>query len=97
MIVGFGDRGTRDVFNGTDSKDARKTIGKHLWNVARRKLDMLNAAVELQDLKAPPSNHLERLKGDLAGFWSIRVNDQYRVIFKFESGTSDAVRITDYH
>jgi proteic killer suppression protein len=58
---------------------------------------MLDAAHDLMDLKAPPSNHLEKLKGDLVGFWSIRVNDQYRVILRFANGTADQVRIADYH
>jgi proteic killer suppression protein len=58
---------------------------------------MLNAAQDLMDLKAPPANRLERLKGELVGFWSIRVNDQYRVIFKFANGNADEVRIVDYH
>jgi proteic killer suppression protein len=96
VIASFGDKATRDLFDGTDSKDAR-TIPKALWPVSFRKLDMLNAAQDLMDLKAPPSNHLERLKGGLAGFWSIRVNEKYRVIFKFANGTAEQVRITDYH
>jgi proteic killer suppression protein len=69
----------------------------HLWNVVHRKLDMLNAARDLMDLRAAPSNRLEKLKGNLSGYWSIRVNDQYRVIFRFANGNADAVRITDYH
>jgi len=58
---------------------------------------MVNAAKDLMDLKAPPSNRLEKLKRSLAGFWSIRVNDQYRVVFKFAHGEASDVRITDYH
>jgi proteic killer suppression protein len=58
---------------------------------------MLNAAQDLIDLKAPPANRLEKLKGDLVGFWSIRVNGQYRVIFKFTNGNAEQVRIIDYH
>ena len=96
MIVSFGDKATRDVFDGTDSRDAR-SIPKQLWGVASRKLDMLNAAQDLMDLKAPPANHLEKLKGALVGFWSIRVNGQYRVIFKFTNGKAEQVRIVDYH
>jgi len=65
--------------------------------MSSRKLDMLDAARDLTDLKAPPSNHLEKLKGQLAGFWSIRVNQQYRVIFRFANGNADEVRILDYH
>ena len=58
---------------------------------------MLDAAQDLMDLRAPPSNHLVKLKADLAGFCSIRVNEEYRVIFKFAHGNADAVQITDYH
>jgi proteic killer suppression protein len=96
VIASFEDKATRDIFDGTDSKDAR-SIPKQLWSVARRKLDMVNAAHDLLDLKAPPSNRLEKLKGDLAGLWSVRVNDQYRVVFRFANGNAEHVRITDYH
>ena len=96
MIASFGDKATRDLFDGTDSKEVR-SIPKQLWKVAHRKLDMLDAARDLMDLKAPPSNHLEKLKGQLAGFWSIRVNEQHRVIFRFANGNADEVRIVDYH
>jgi toxin HigB-1 len=96
VIASFGDKATRDVFDGVDSKDAR-SIPKQPWKIAQRKLDMLDAAHDLMDLEAPPSNRLEKLKADLAGFWSIRVNDQYRVIFRFANGNADAVRIGDYH
>jgi len=65
--------------------------------VALRKLDMLNAARDLMDLTAAQSNRLEKLKGDLAGHWSIRVNEQYRVIFRFSNGNAEEVRIVDYH
>ena len=96
VIASFADKATRDIFDGTDSKEAR-TIPKQLWNVAVRKLDMLNAASDLGDLRSPPADHLEKLKGDLAGFWSIRVNGQYRVIFRFTGGNAEDVRIADYH
>jgi len=96
VIASFGDKATRDVFDGADSREAR-TIPKQLWKVAQRKLDMLDAARDLMDLKAPPSNHLEKLKGDLAGFWSIRVNEQYRLMFKFANGAADEAQIVDYH
>jgi proteic killer suppression protein len=97
VIVGFGDKGTHDVFDGTDSKDARRVLPKHLWGVAHRKLDALNATHDLMDLASLPSNRLEKLKGNLAGYWSIRVNDQYRVIFTFGNGNADHVQIVDYH
>jgi len=96
VIVSFGDKVTRDVFDGTDSKEAR-SIPKQIWGVAFRKLDMLDAAVRLDDLRSPPANRLEKLKGKLAGYFSIRVNDQYRIVFKFADGNAEDVLIVDYH
>ena len=61
------------------------------------KLDVLNAAANLRDLQVPPSNRLEKLRGDLSGFYSVRVNQQYRLIFRFENGNCHDVRCTDYH
>jgi proteic killer suppression protein len=96
MITGFADTATRDIYDGKESRAAR-AVPKSIWPVARRKLDMLNAARELLDLTAPPGNRLEKLKGDLAGFHSIRVNEQYRIVFKFANGNASDVRLTDYH
>jgi proteic killer suppression protein len=96
MILNFRDRTSSDIFHGEDSKAARK-ISKSVWSTACRKLDMINAAHELRDLQLPPGNRLERLKGNLAGFHSIRVNDQYRVIFRWSDGNARDVQITDYH
>jgi proteic killer suppression protein len=96
-IVSFSDTGTEDIFEGEDSRKARRTCPAPLWNVARRKLDQLNAATRLADLRLPPSNYLELLKGDRAGHHSIRINQQYRVCFHWtDSGPSD-VEIVDYH
>jgi len=67
-----------------------------VWPVAARKLDILNAAMSLSDLKSP-GNQLEKLKGSHAGLWSIRVNDQYRIIFRFEGGNAEDVRCHDIH
>jgi proteic killer suppression protein len=64
---------------------------------ARRKLDMVNAAAQLDDLKAPPGNSLEALQGDLAGYHSIRVNQQWRIVFKWQGATAEEVRFTDHH
>ncbi|AFY91215.1 plasmid maintenance system killer (plasmid) [Chroococcidiopsis thermalis PCC 7203] len=75
MIVSFKDRATEDIFDGIDSKVARKTCPISFWNVARRKLDQLNAAVSLNDLRVPPGNRLEALQGDREGQHSIRIND----------------------
>lgn len=96
MILKFRDQSTGDLFNGIDSKMARK-IPKVIWKIAARKLDMLNAAAELVDLRVPPGNRLEALKGNLMSFHSIRINDQYRVIFKWTAGNATDVQIVDYH
>ena len=68
-----------------------------IQNVARRKLRMIEAAKVAEDLRIPPGNRLEKLVGNLDGFYSIRINDQWRIIFKFENGGAENVRITDYH
>ena len=81
MILNFADKATEDIFNGTDSKAARQ-LPQTICRVAARKLDMLHAAHELRDLKVPPANRLEPLKGSRSGFHSIRVNDQFRIIFR---------------
>ena len=83
VIVSFRDKGTEDLFDGRDTKQARKSCPSDLVRVARRKLDQLNQAVALGDLRAPPSNHLEKLKGEREGQHSIRVNDQWRVCFRW--------------
>lgn len=96
MIIDFGDRTTQDIFHGFDSKQARR-IPRSIRAVAVRKLDMVNAAHELKDLKVPPANRLERLKGKWFGHYSIRINDQYRVVFKWVDHNAKNVLITDYH
>ena len=96
MILNFRDEATEDIFNGVASKKALK-IPQKLWRIARRKLDMLNAAHELSDLTVPPANRLEALKGDLKDFHSIRIDDQYRLLFKWVEHSALDVRITDYH
>lgn len=96
-IVSFSDAGTEDIFDGNDSRKARRSCPPSLWPVARRKLDQLNGVTRLADLGFPPSNRLEALKGDRAGCHSIRVNQQYRICFRWtESGPAD-VEIVDYH
>ena len=96
MIVHFKSKGAEDLYHGIDSKDARK-IPQEIWSTALRKLDMLNTAAELRDLKAPPGNHLEALRGRFKGKWSIRINDQFRLVFVFQDGNADQVEILDYH
>ena len=96
MILEFGDQATADIFHGENTKAARR-IPPVVWRVAGRKLDLLNAAHELHDLKVPPGNRLEALRGTLAGFHSIRINDQFRIIFIWADGNAKDVQITDYH
>jgi proteic killer suppression protein len=97
MIQSFKTRETEDVYNGVASKAARKACPTELWPIARRKLDQLSAARTLEDLRAPPANRLEALKGERKGQYSIRVNAQFRVCFRWsESGPCD-VEIVDYH
>lgn len=93
MIRSFGDSETELVFNGFCSKKLPPVI----QNVARRKLRMIAAAAKVVDLRVPPGNRLEELLGDLQGFYSIRINDQWRIIFEFDNGGADNVKITDYH
>jgi toxin HigB-1 len=96
MIVSFGDKTAEDIFHGYDTKAARR-IARALWTRVQLKLDLLNASTTLEDLRVPPSNRLEKLRGDLAGFYSLRVNDQYRLVFRFVDGNALDVRCTDYH
>ena len=96
MIVSFGDVTTADIFHGSDTKAARK-MPRELRARMQQKLDLLNASTSVKDLRVPPANRLEKLKGDLAGLYSIRVNQQYRIVFRFVSGNCHDVRCTDYH
>ena len=97
MIVSFKDQATEDIFNGENSKVARKACPQTLWRITSRKLDQLDSVQELEELKVPPGNHLERLIGKRQGEYSIRINEQYRICFMWgESGPSN-VEVTDYH
>jgi len=97
VIQSFAGQGTRNVFHNSDSKVARKVCPRTLWTVAQRKLDQLNQALELHDLRAPPANRLEKLRGDRRGQHSIRINDQYRVCFRWTARGPEDVEIVDYH
>ena len=97
MIQSFEDDATEDIFNGVDSKRARKALPGELNAVAVRRLDLLNAAASLADLRVPPGNRLHPLKDDRAGQHSIRINDQYRICFVWTDAGPDRVEITDYH
>lgn len=96
MIQHIQDQTTCDIFAGLPSKAARK-IPTMLHTKAKQLLEVLNSAQEIRDMASPPGNQLHKLKDDLAGYWTIRINDQYRIVFKFEGGHAYCVRITDYH
>ncbi len=93
MILSFGSKDTQKIWDGEMVKKIPNTIQE----VSRRKLRMLNNSQDLMDLQIPPSNKLEKLKGNLKDFYSIRINDQWRIIFKWDSGNSSDVEIIDYH
>jgi len=96
MIESFGNRLAEDLFDDKVNRFTRK-FPNELRRAARRKLLYLHDAAELKDLRVPPGNRLEALKGDLSGFHSIRINDQWRVVFNWNSGSPNQVQILDYH
>lgn len=96
MIRSFGNKTAEDIFNGDNTGESRR-LPRVLWESAFRKLDQINAAIQLNDLKVPPGNKLEALKGNLAGYHSIRINDQYRIVFRWADGEAHGVKIEDYH
>ncbi len=96
MIRNFKDKRTEDIYHGRSSKETR-SFPQMLLKSARRKLDLIKGTERLDDLKVPPGNRLHKLTGDLKGFWSISINDQWRIIFLWEDGDALDVEITDYH
>lgn len=96
MIRSFGNKSTEDFFHGRSTSHARK-VATTIRSVALRKLDILNAAADIEDLRSPPGNRLEKLSGDLKGFHSIRVNQQWRIVFRWKNGGAEDVEIIDYH
>ena len=97
MIKSFKDKGTEDVFNDRRSRAARRACPEQIWRVARRKLEQIDSVEDLRLLGIPPANHLEALKGDRKGFHSIRINEQYRVVFRWTAAGAEEVEIVDYH
>ena len=93
MIVSFGSKDTKKIWNG----ERVKGFSNELQEIGRRKLRMLNNSQNIIDLQVPPSNRLEKLKGNLKEYYSIRVNDQWRIIFKWNNGNASDVEIVDYH
>ena len=96
MIRALADDTTRDIWNGVNTKAARR-IPRALWPMVQRKLDQVDSVTKLEDLRVPPGNRLHALVDDLAGYHTIRVNDQYRIIFRFDGHDAYDVRCTDYH
>jgi len=97
MIRSFKNKATEDVFNGKATKAAMRSCPKSLWKIAARKLDQLDSILSLDELRVPPGNRLEALSGNRQGQHSIRINDQFRICFRWtETGPVD-VEITDYH
>jgi proteic killer suppression protein len=93
MILSFGDKDTKKIWEG----ERIKKMPAELQEVSRRKLRMLNNSHSLGDLQIPPSNRLEKLKGNYKEYYSIRINDQWRIIFKWSNGNVEKVEIIDYH
>jgi len=93
MIIAFGDKEAERIWKGLVSKK----LPREIQEVARRKLRMLNNSADIADLQIPPSNRLEKLKSQLKDFYSIRVNSQWRIIFKWSNGNANEVKIIDYH
>ena len=93
MIRSFGNSETEKVWSGVRVKG----LPLEIQNIGRRKLRMLNNSVDITDLRIPPSNRLEKLAGNLKAFYSIRINNQWRIIFKWNAGNASEVEIIDYH
>ena len=93
MIISFGDKRTKKIWEG----ERVKGFSTDIQEIARRKLRMLNNSQDLNDLMIPPSNRLEKLKGKLKDYYSIRINNQWRIIFKWNNGNAEQIEIIDYH
>jgi proteic killer suppression protein len=93
MIISFGNKDTKKIWEG----ERIKALSTDLQEISRRKLRMLNNSQDINDLMIPPSNRLEKLKGNLKEFYSIRINNQWRIIFKWNNGNATEVEIIDYH
>ena len=93
MILTFGDKDTESIWNGIRVKN----LPLEIQNIGRRKLRMLNNSQTITDLRIPPSNRLEKLSGNLDGFYNIRINNQWRIVFQWIEGQSEQVKIIDYH
>ena len=97
MIRSFGNQGTEDIYNGRSTRYARAILPQQLIRRALRKLEQLDSVIRLDELRVPPRNWLEKLRGDRVGQHSIRINDQYRICFVWTDSGPEAVEIVDYH
>ena len=96
MILSFGNKVTEALYNGLDTKGVRH-LPHDIIQKTLNKLDVVNGAHDLLDLRSPPGNRLEALRGELSGFYSIRVNSQWRIIFRWQDGNAYEVQLTDFH
>jgi proteic killer suppression protein len=96
MIRNFKSKTAQDIFDGINSTKARK-ISPELHDKIIRLFDQINVIKDVEELRIPPSNHLEKLIGDRKGFWSLRINKQWRIIFRWENSIASDVDIVDYH
>lgn len=97
MIESFNNKATEDIFNGLNTKAARKICPQKLWKIVSRKLDQLDSVQQHEELRIPPGNRLEKLAGDRKEEYSIQINEQYRICFRWENSEPCKVEITDYH
>ena len=97
MILSFKNVGTQDIFNGKNTRRARRICPERLWKLARRKLDQVDSAGKIGDLLIPPGNKLEALTGNRKGQCSIRINRQYRICFVWSAKGPSEIEIVDYH
>ena len=97
VIRSFSDEASENSFNGANTVRARRACPRSLWTVASRKLDLLDSAERLDDLRVPPGNRMEALSGNRQGQHSIRINQQYRVCFRWTGEGPSDVEIVDYH
>jgi proteic killer suppression protein len=96
VIVSFGDKATEDLFHNRQTQRVRR-YPPEILRPALQQLDMLNSSKDLKDMRSPPGNHLELLKGDLMGYYSVRINKRWRLVFKWQGAEAHEVQIVDYH
>ena len=97
MIKSFSAQGSEDIFDGVNSQAARSCCPRSLWGIVQRKLDQINRVREIGELAIPPGNRLERLRGDRQDQYSIRINERYRICFRWEDGHAYEIEVVDYH